>query len=137
MFQYISPLENLKKETKEAAGFDICIDRELTIKAKTSENINSGLRVSMPKGYVGIVKGRSGLAFKHDICPDNTGVIDSDYRGDICIKMRNYSSKDYTFVKGERVAQLLILSVPNVEFNKVKVFEEKNKHVGFGSTGKI
>lgn len=100
--------------------------------------IKTGLAFDIPKGWVMQIFGRSGLAFSKDIRLANcTGIIDSDYRGEVAVKLTRDSAENMTPVKhGDRVAQAMLVPVEQV--NLVEVYELSETHRGdggFGSTG--
>lgn len=129
-----------KYGTAEAAGADLysCIEENTLIKAGETVMIKTGIALEIPKGYVGLVYARSGLAFKKGIAPSNkVGVIDSDYRGEIMVALHNHSKEDYVVEKGERIAQLVIAPYIFADFEEVEELDETDRNVGgFGSTGK-
>ena len=101
-----------KQHTTGAAGADLCALTEGGVWPKESAHIRTGIALAIPQGYVGIVKSRSGLAFRHNI-EVGAGVIDCDYRGEINILLHNHSKEGipFKYAAGDRVAQLLILPV--------------------------
>ena len=92
---------------------------------------------TLPRGYVGLVYARSGLACKQDLAPANkVGVIDSDYRGEICVGLCNVSDKPYTVEPFERVAQMVIAPVIVPTVTEVSELSDTERgEGGFGSTG--
>lgn len=117
------------------AGADLQSSTEVVIPARGKKLIPTGIRISLPKGHVGLIWPRSGLAFKFALdC--GAGVIDSQYRGEIKVLMFNHSDEDYRIKKGERVAQLLIQKVETATFIKVDALDSTRRgQAGFGSTG--
>lgn len=98
--------------------------------------VNTGVTVEIPAGYVGLIKGRSGMAFHGGIFGFD-GVIDSDYRGEIRVLLRNYGRLSQCYRQGQRIAQLVIVPCPR--FSLVEVCCVTNTvrgDGGFGSTGK-
>lgn len=132
--------ENSKAPTKAtdgSAGFDLYADHHCKIEWGSTEVINTGIAIEIPRHYVGLIFARSGLATKHGIRPANcVGVIDSDYRGEIMVALRNDGFNDYEIHTGDRIAQIVI--VPCLTDNL-----EESDHLsvtvrgdgGFGSTG--
>ena len=119
------------------AAFDLYFNGEsVGIRHGDSKLLNTGIYMSIPRGYCGIIKSRSGLSVKHGI-DVGAGVIDSGYRGEIKVLIRNHGDK-ITFIEhGERIAQLMIVPVPQVEFNQVDNLDEADRgDNGFGSSGK-
>ena len=127
-----------------AAGADLyaCIDPNAVVNIEPGETIkvSAGIKTEIPKGYVGLVFARSGLATKEDLAPANkVGVIDSDYRGEWFVALHNHGSKERTVNNGDRIAQVIFMPVPNVEFNEVEteeLSETERGEGGFGSTDK-
>lgn len=129
-----------KYGTLEAAGADIysCMGENTLIKAGETVMIKTGIALEIPKGYVGLVYARSGLAFKKGIAPSNkVGVIDSDYRGEIMVALHNHSKEDYIVENYERIAQLVISPYIYANFEEVEELTQTERNEGgFGSTGK-
>ena len=99
--------------------------------------IKTGLAMAIPAGYTGFVCSRSGLALKHGVFVLNApGVIDSDYRGDVGVIICNAGPEDFVIKKGDRIAQLVILKTPAVQFEQVPTLPATDRgEGGFGSTG--
>lgn len=97
----------------------------------------TNLAVEIPEYFEGQVRGRSGLAFKHQIvCPHSPGTIDSDYIGEIAVLLQNVGEDWYKIVRGDRIAQLVIAPVVRVELFPSEEFKETERgSKGFGSTG--
>ena len=119
----------------DAAGYDLYAD----IVDNTNEDcitINTNIAVEIPKGYVGFIFPRSSIYKTNTMLANSVGVIDSDYRGSLIIKLRKM--KNYTSYKsGERCAQLLIQPAANIEFVEVEELESTDRgEGGFGSSGK-
>lgn len=127
-----------KRGTIDSAGYDIYSTEEKIIKSHETELISTGIATEIPKGYFGGVFARSGLSVKEGLRPANcVAVIDADYRGEIRVPLHNDSSEDRTIIKGERIAQLVIIPFLSVEFNEVSELNETDRGAGgFGSTGK-
>lgn len=120
---------------------------DLTAGISEAFTLNPGQRFAMPTGlvveipphYEGQVRPRSGLALKAGIGLANcVGTIDSDYRGEVKVILINHGQEAYTFEPGERIAQLLISPVPQVEILEVEELSktEERGAGGFGSTGR-
>lgn len=130
-----------QRATAGAAGMDLyaCIDEDITIKAGESALVATGIAIELPsKEMAAFVFARSGLATKFGIALANSvGVVDSDYRGEIYVSLRNFSAKDYTVKQNERIAQMIIMPVLPVSFCEVESLEGTVRgEGGFGSTGK-
>ena len=81
---------------------------------------------------------RSGLATKYGISLTNgVGVVDSDYRGEICVGLRNFGKENYVIEKNERIAQMVIMPVISAIFSECEALNKTDRgNGGFGSTGK-
>jgi dUTP pyrophosphatase len=131
-----------KYATAGSAGMDLtaAIAKPVTLEAGERTRIPCGIVVEIPVGYEGQVRPRSGLADKAGISLTNcVGTIDSDYRGEVQVLVINHGAKAYTFEPGERVAQLLITPVPQVEIVEVEELAASHERGegGFGSTGRL
>lgn len=100
--------------------------------------VSTGLSFEIPEGYVMLVFSRSGHGFKHDVRLSNcVGVIDSDYRGEVKVKLRGDEYNNLDFKYGDAVAQAMIVPVPKVSFIEVQTLSETARgEGGFGSTDK-
>lgn len=117
------------------AGFDLRTPKEITVCARNSAIIDTGVHMEIPDGYVGMLKSKSGLNVKYDIVSE--GVIDAGYTGSIVAKLHNNGDKDYHFNAGDKVTQIVILPIPDVELEKVDSLEDTERgNCGFGSTGR-
>ncbi len=125
-------------QTSGSAGMDLCSAVDFELAPMERKLVPTGLRMAIPHGYEGQVRPRSGLAMRHGISMVNTpGTIDSDYRGEIQVLLINLGQETVTFQKGDRVAQLVICPVHQVELTIETTLEETERGVGgFGSTGK-
>ncbi len=129
------------KATLGSSGFDVQanITEPVTIKKLSRAKIPTGLVLEIPYGWEAQIRPRSGLAAKHGITLTNcVGTIDSDYRGELIILLINLGDEDYVIEPGERIAQLVIQSVPEVKFIDSESLNEDTQRAdrGFGSTGK-
>lgn len=122
------------KETD--AGYDLRTPIEFTVKAHDSATVSTGIHMDIPKGYVGMIKSKSGLNVKHGIVTE--GVVDAGYGGIIMVKLYNQSDTDYTFAIGDKITQIVIMPImTGEELEVVSEFEETERgNNGFGSTGK-
>ena len=128
--------------TEGAAACDLtaAIDAPLTVPKGEARSVPTGIAISMDADdVVAIVCARSGLAFKHGLSLVNgIGVIDRDYRGEICVGIRNDGIADYTVTPGERIAQLMFMGYRTADFTVVSSLDETDRGTGgFGSTGKL
>ena len=128
--------------TPGAAGLDLraCLDAPLELKPGDSQLVPSGIAIHIgDPGFAAIVLPRSGLGAKHGIVLGNlVGLIDSDYQGQIFISVWNRGQAAFTIQPMDRIAQLVVVPVQQVEFNLVEEFDTSHRGAGgFGSTGKI
>ena len=124
-----------------AAAMDLhaCLDDAVTIQPGQRVMIPTGLAIALPDAsYVALIFARSGLGVKHGIVPANcVGVIDSDYRGELIVPLRNFGDKPYTVQPGERIAQLVLLPVFLLPVEEVEELSQTQRgEGGFGSTGR-
>ena len=126
-------------ETIGSAGMDIRahIEEAITLAPLERVLVKTGLFVEIPLGYEIQVRPRSGLAFKKGITVLNSpGTIDADYRGEIGVLLVNVSSEPFVIEDGERIAQLVLASHEQAQWQEVDILEESNRgQGGFGSTG--
>src|SRR5204863_6636087 len=127
--------------TPGAAGLDLraCIDKELVLPAGESQLVSSGIAIHVgDPGYAAVVLPRSGLGAKSGIVLGNlVGLIDSDYQGPLMISLWNRGTAAFTVQPMDRIAQLVVVPVQQVEFNVVEEFQSSSRGAGgFGSTGK-
>lgn len=127
--------------TSGAAGLDLraCLDVPVTLKPGETTLIPSGVAIHLDDPqYAAMVLPRSGLGHKHGIVLGNlVGLIDSDYQGQIFISVWNRGQVEFTIQPMERIAQMIVVPVLQVEFNVVPDFvASKRGEGGFGSTGK-
>jgi len=127
--------------TSGAAGLDMraCLDEPLTLQPGESRLVPSGIAIHIgDPGYAAIVLPRSGLGAKNGIVLGNlVGLIDSDYQGQVFISMWNRGQAAFTIQPMDRIAQLVVVPVAQVEFNVVEDFAASARGAGgFGSTGK-
>lgn len=119
------------------AGLDLSSCDRVELAPGQRALVPTGLAVAIPDGHAGYVQPRSGLAAKHGISIVNTpGLVDSGYRGELLINLVN-TDRHETFVveEGMRIAQLVILELPEVELVEVDVLPESERGVrGFGSS---
>lgn len=124
-----------------AAGYDLYADTDKDIMIFPGEVVEffTGLAMEIPDGYFGAVYPRSGLATKLGLrLPNCVGVIDSDYRGNIGIPLRNDSRRPVTVKAHERIAQIVVQPCPEVMLQEVQELSETERGAaGFGSTGRI
>ncbi|HEX5468837.1 MAG TPA: dUTP diphosphatase [Gaiellaceae bacterium] len=119
------------------AGLDLSACEQISLGPGERALVGTGLAVAIPDGYAGFVQPRSGLAARHGIAVVNSpGLIDSGYRGEIKVVLLN-TDRERTFVAepGERIAQLVVLPVPDLVVREVDELPESERGVrGFGSS---
>jgi dUTP pyrophosphatase len=127
-------------QSEGAVGMDVhaAINDEVAIKPGEVASIPCGFSIAVPEGYEGQIRPRSGLAAEHGISiPNSPGTIDPDYRGEVKILLINYGSEPFVVKRGMRIAQMLILPVPRVEWIEVSELPATTRaEGGFGHTGK-
>lgn len=124
-----------KAHPDEDAGFDIYAIKDVTVKAFEVATVPTGIAFTSPKGYYGQIKTRSSMGKQG--MRVHPGVIDRGYTGEVAIIVTNLTSRDYEVHAGERVAQLLILPVPDMEVEEVKELPSSSRGTGgLGSTGR-
>ena len=119
------------------AGFDLSACERVELGPGERALVPTGLAVAIPEGYAGFVQPRSGLAAKHGISIVNTpGLVDSGYRGELKVALLNTDrSEAFVVLPGMRIAQLVIVPVPEVDLVEVEELPESERGVrGFGST---
>lgn len=120
------------------AALDLRASESCYIKAGAVRLVDTGVRVAIPGGYVGLVCPRSGMACKHEVAVINApGVIDPNYRGSIKVGLVNHNSVGFDIREGDRIAQLLIVPVLRVTFEQVEELDDTERGAdGFGSSGR-
>ena len=119
------------------AGLDLSACERVDLAPGERALVPTGLAVAIPEGYAGFVQPRSGLAAKHGISIVNTpGLVDSGYRGELLVNLVNTdTSEPFVVEAGMRIAQLVILRVPELELVEVDELPESERGVrGFGSS---
>jgi dUTP pyrophosphatase len=121
------------------AGWDLCAAARTQLAARGGRAlIRTGVHVSIPIGYAGLVLPRSGLASRHGITLINSpGLVDPGYTGELRIAMINHDNDhDYTIEPGDRIAQLLLTPTPTIEWVITAALPASDRDTqGFGSTG--
>lgn len=125
------------KASDKAGAFDVYMPEAGTITG-TSQMIGLGFAAAVPDGYVGLLLPRSSAGAKHGVELNNTcGVIDSDYRGEWKAAMRTKAGTYFSWEKGDRILQFMIVPVAAVTLKLVDSLDETERGTGgFGSTGK-
>jgi dUTP pyrophosphatase len=133
-------IELPRRATSGSAGLDLraCIDAPLTLEPGQAELVPTGIAIHLGNPTLAaMLLPRSGLGHKHGIVLGNlVGLIDSDYQGQVMVSMWNRGATPYTIQPGERIAQLVVVPVVQVDFEVVEEFEASVRGAGgFGSTG--
>ena len=120
---------------EEDAGLDLYSQENQIVSAKEAGYFDTGVHIEIPKGFVGMLKSKSGLNVKFGIVSE--GVIDAGYTGSIVVKLYNHSGYDYRVKRGDKISQLVILPIITPELEEVKELEQTSRGSGgFGSTGR-
>lgn len=126
--------------TEGSAGVDLraCLDESVVLNPGDTKLLPTGIAIYLQDpNLAATILPRSGLGHKHGIVLGNlVGLIDSDYQGELMVSCWNRGDTTFTVEPGERIAQLVVLPVVQVDFNVVDDFEESDRgEGGFGSTG--
>ena len=127
------------RKTAGSVGYDIaaCLKEAVIITPGETAMIGSGFVIALEMGHAAFIYARSGLGITHGMVPANcVGVIDSDYRGEVIVGLKNTSNEPFTVNDGDRIAQMVITKcelpepVPSLELD-----DTQRSDGGFGSTG--
>ncbi len=117
------------------AGMDLYSNEDIKINPNEVVKVKTGIAMEIPEGYVGLIWDKSSVGSKG--LKTMGGVIDSHYRGEVMILIKNLSDMEYFFEKGDKVAQMLIQKVEHFEIEETNELPETLRgEGGFGSTGK-
>jgi len=117
------------------AGMDFFSVEDLILKPNKLAACATGIAMAIPEGFVGLIWDKSGIALKKEI-KTMGGVIDSSYRGEVKIILKNLSSQNYEIKKGDKIAQMLIQKFESPDLEEVNDLDETERgEGGFGSTG--
>lgn len=121
----------------DAAGLDLYTPFAYHLPPKATVKVATGIAMAIPKGCVGLIFARSGLATKQGLRPANcVGVVDADYRGEIIVALYNDSSRTQEIEANSRVAQMVIVPYEAVDIEVVDELDDTERGSGgFGSTG--
>jgi dUTP pyrophosphatase len=133
-------IELPRRATPGSAGLDLraCIERALVLEPGETHLVPTGIAIHLEDpGLAAVLLPRSGLGHKHGIVLGNlVGLVDSDYQGQVMVSVWNRGSHPFTIEPGDRIAQMVVVPVVQVELEVVAEFEESARGAGgFGSTG--
>jgi dUTP pyrophosphatase len=133
-------IELPKPATAGSAGLDLraCLDAPLVLGPGQTHLVPTGIAIHLADpGLAAVLLPRSGLGHKHGIVLGNlVGLIDSDYQGQVMVSVWNRSAHPFTIAPGDRIAQMVVVPVVQVELDVVVEFEASERGAGgFGSTG--
>lgn len=119
------------------AGADIFALEDTYIKPNETKLVKTGIAVAIPVGYAILIYPRSGLSLKTGLrIANSVGVIDSDYRGEVCVIMWNSGNEAVKIEAGDKIAQMIINEVPMIKWKEVESLDETERgEGGYGSTG--
>ena len=124
------------KSNPSDAGYDLYAVEETIIPARGRALVRTGIAMAIPEGHAGLIWPRSGTAVKAGL-DVLAGVVDSGYRGEVCVVLQNHSDSDYIVRVGDRAAQMLIQRVSEVEIKVESTLDKSDRGTGgFGSSGK-
>jgi dUTP pyrophosphatase len=129
-------------QSTHAAGLDLLAavpeDAPMVLAPGKHAMIPTGLTIALPQGFEAQVRPRSGLAAKHGVTVLNSpGTVDADYRGEINVLLINHGDQPFPIRRGERIAQMVIAQVTQVELVPVASLSTTDRGAGgFGSTGR-
>lgn len=127
------------RASQQAAGVDLhaAIETPITLEPGERAVVPTGIAVALPPGYEAQVRPRSGLAVRHGIALVNSpGTIDADYRGEIKVILINHGAATVMFERGDRIAQLVVQRLPDIEWEAVDELPVTARGAGgFGHTG--
>jgi len=127
-----------KKAHASDAAYDLRAARDLTLAPGAYVAVPTGVRIELPPNYVADVRPRSGLALKFGVTVLNApGTIDSGFRGEIQAILINHGAAPFEIHRGDRIAQLLFLKLPDCELAPADTLGDSDRgEAGFGSTGR-
>jgi len=124
------------KATEGSVCYDVFSTKRILFSPNEKNMIHTGLVFEVPKGYGMDIRPRSGLASRGLIILNSPGTLDSDYRGELLVSCANISNRNILVDKGDRIVQIRLFKVIDLEFEEVEeISETKRGKGGFGSTG--
>lgn len=120
------------------AGFDLYAPDDFVVSDMAPAIIDTKVHIQIPKGYVGMIKSKSGLNIKQNMTSE--GVVDCGYRGSIVVKLYKHCGEPYKIHKGDKITQIVIMPISDVNelepVDSLDEFEETERNMGgFGSSG--
>ncbi len=129
-----------ERATCGSAGLDLfaCVEGSVVLRPGQCVLIPTGIAVELPsRDLVAFIFARSGISVRHGVALANgVGVVDSDYRGEICVGLRNFGDESYVIEAAMRIAQMVVMPVCSLPLVQVEALSETTRGSGgFGSTG--
>ena len=127
-----------KKAHIDDAGYDLYSRIDVELAPISGTAVPVGFAMELPCGYEAQIRPRSGLAAKHHITVTNSpGTVDANYRGEVNAILFNLGKAPFTIKRGDRIAQMVICKLPEIELKEVAALSESDRGTGgFGSSGK-
>lgn len=124
-----------KQESMGAAGYDLRAVYGFTLSPGQRELVGTGFAWAIPDGFMGIIRPRSGFAVQYGLHV-LAGLIDSDYRGELCVLLVNLGDSPFTFSAGSRIAQMVVTTCYQQHITEVEDLDATERGAGgFGSSG--
>jgi len=144
LIYYRDGIDPPRRGSPQAAGYDISSPVEVVIPPRSTVLVDTGIYITIPFGWIGMLASRSGLGVKKGITvAQGIGIIDPDYRGEVKIGLYNRNDEPYTVQVNDKIAQLMFIPFGLIPFQRVSTIEEitngSTTHRGsggFGSTDK-
>lgn len=129
-----------RRATQGSAGYDLCAYEQEggwhEIRPGEASRFKTGVSIEIPDGHCGLLFVRSSLGARGLVNATGVSVIDSDYRGDVIIVLRNIGGEDQVIRRGDRIAQIVIVPCLMTEMVQSKLGKTQRGERGFGSTGR-
>ena len=127
-----------KKAHPDDAGYDLYSRIDVEIAPMSGTAVPVGFAMELPSGYEAQIRPRSGLAAKHHITVTNSpGTVDANFRGEVKVILYNLGKEPFIIQRGDRIAQMVICKLPEIELQEVTALSESDRGTGgFGSSGK-
>ena len=127
-----------KKAHPDDAGYDLYSRIDVEIAPMSGTAVPVGFAMELPSGYEAQIRPRSGLAAKHHITVTNSpGTVDANFRGEVKVILYNLGKEPFIIQRGDRIAQMVICKLPEIELQEVAALSESDRGTGgFGSSGK-